>query len=173
MNLADFKYRLSHLPWMAMASGFFLYLGDLTYQGVAPHINSLVHETGHFIFGKLANVPVASVNIGASDNLIVPVFKVGQTLFNIHRSTLKSYVDPGVSSPPVLFFFGGPVMSMLWGVLLAYFAKRISARPGRFYEVLTIVLAIGALDSFFGRGVFNLLPLYPASDGAKIIAALF
>jgi hypothetical protein len=60
MNLAEFKYRLSHLPWMAMASGFFLYLGDLTYQCVAPHINSLVHKTGHFIFGKLPDFLVVS-----------------------------------------------------------------------------------------------------------------
>src|SRR5664279_784094 len=43
--------------------------------------------------------------------------------------------------------------------------RRIS---GRFFLALTIILVFGGLDSFMGRGLINLLPIYPSSDGVDI-----
>lgn len=173
MNLAKAKYVLEMMPWTALISGFFLYFGDSLVQGVIPHLNAGIHELGHYAAGKLLGLPVSTVNIGNGGNLLFPPFEISQTTFNIHRLTESSHTDPGAVSPSIIFFFGGPILSILWGLMLAKSAKAVSAKTGHFVVALTIILALCSFDSIVGRGLFNLVPGSPNSDGYKIYSMLF
>ena len=81
-------------------------------------------------------------------------------------------MDPG-ATPSALFFLVGPLMSILWGVLLICLAKKTASWSSKFSLVLTIVLALGGFDSLLGTGVINLVPFSPYSDGSKFFATLF
>lgn len=172
LNWAKLRYGLSKMPWVAFLLGFILYFTDSLAQGFIPHINAGFHEIGHYLMGKMLGLPVPTVQIGSAGDLLLPPFKIGATTFSIHRFTEHSWTDAGAISPSVLFVVGGPAISIIWGVFCAKLAKKASAMPNRYAVGLTIILGMCAIDSFLGRGVLNLIPGSPNSDGYKIFASL-
>lgn len=156
------------LPLLGLAGGLAAYLVDSRVGGFVPHVNALVHESGHWILGTLSGVAVKRVSIGLDGNLMVPAVKIGGADFLVYWQAFKSSVN--MSGETLAAAAGGPVFSILWGVLLMLVAKRIAADRRRWMIALTIVVALTAVDSFMARGLFNLLSTHPQSDGARILA---
>lgn len=114
------------------------------------HFLSPLHEIGHYVVGRL---------------------KGYQATFAFNHVTFSS---PS-AIPDVMIAVGGPLSSMLWGLLISYAGlslwKSWGSRTGRNAFWCIFLMLLGVV-TFVSDGVYNLIPdpAHPFKDGSRIFS---
>lgn len=117
----------------------FAFLGCILLVIVMGDIDSTVHEFGHWLVLKYLGLPTQGFRPG---------------------------LCPIPPNCPREVFLGGPVASIVWGILLLAGGMWFWNNRRRVWGCLVL---FSAVTSFFGRGVYNLVPDrdVPFKDGSR------
>lgn len=149
-------------------SGFLGFIVSMIIIVFSIYLHIIIHEGGHYIFGKLTNYKFLSFRIGSLTLVKEEKFKI--KLFGIKGTGGQCLMEPPEYKEDFPYFFynlGGGLLNIIVS-LIAIIIVMFNKNSGNWFEVLIIFSVIGVYI-----GLTNLIPLKISgisNDGYNIMS---
>lgn len=148
--------------------GFVKFIVSMLIIIIFIYLHIIIHEGGHYIFGKLTNYKFVSFRIGSLTLVKEEKFKI--KLFNIKGTVGQCLMEPpeyNEDFPYFLYNLGGGLLNIIISLIIIVIVM-INKNLGNLSEILIIFSVVGLYI-----GLTNLIPLKISgisNDGNNIIS---